>query len=36
MKIKLSEPFFDKAENKILKKCIDTKWISSLSNDQIV
>lgn len=29
MKIKLSEPFFDKAENKILKKCIDTKWISS-------
>jgi len=29
MKIKLSEPFFDKTENKILKKCIDTKWISS-------
>ena len=29
MKIKLSEPSFDKVESKILKKCIDTKWISA-------
>ena len=29
MRIKLSEPFFSSLESKMLKKCIETKWISS-------